>query len=608
MRPTPASAVLTAAVAALVLAGCGSGGDKAGGERESKPTVLTFANANGDPHELEPFAAAVRKQSGDTLHIAFKSRWRSGEADGEVDLIRDVKAGKADLGWAGTRAFDDVGVPAFDALHAPLLIDSLPLEGAVLKSPLVPEMLGGLKPAGVVGLGILPGPLRRPLGVKRLVKPQDYQGDTIALQHSRVGSRTLSVLGARGADLPAFGSIDGYDGVEQQISSIMGNTYDRTASHLAANVALWPRPLVIIANPKALSTLTDRQRKALEGAAKAAFTETLAIQGTEESDAAAVLCRRGVTFDTAGKADLAALRRAVQPVYTGLEQRAETKAAIAQIEALRARAATAPPPACNEADRAEQAATGATPVDGIYRSDVTMAQLKRDPKLEDGEDNTGNTGHFKLELRNGRYRLSGATWGGETIGTYTVTGDRIAFAFNGEGPYSYRWSLYRGALTLRKLRVGPTSFSVHPWRRQGGQTALGTRTAIDGTWTMHTSREQVTKVMMAKQNLSRTMAESDLVSENWGDWRFTFDRGRLYYTQASQGSRRWTRARYTVKGHTLTITVTDYGGEAPHNSAEKTGESFSFHWSRYRDRMTLTSVAGAISPENFYAQPWRRAG
>src|SRR5215217_7218162 len=123
MRPNPASAALTAAVAALALAGCGgsgSGNNKAGGQRDVKPTVLTFANVNGDSVELEPFAEAVQNLSGGTLRIAFKSRWRRGRADAEAGLIRDVKAGKADLGWAGTRAFDDVGVPAFDALHAPL--------------------------------------------------------------------------------------------------------------------------------------------------------------------------------------------------------------------------------------------------------------------------------------------------------------------------------------------------------------------------------------------------------------------------------------------------------------------------------------------------------
>ena len=86
MRPNPASAVLTAALAALVLGGCGgSGADKAGGERASKPTVLTLANGNGDSAELEPFARRCEQRSGGTLKIEFKNRWRAGQADAEAE-------------------------------------------------------------------------------------------------------------------------------------------------------------------------------------------------------------------------------------------------------------------------------------------------------------------------------------------------------------------------------------------------------------------------------------------------------------------------------------------------------------------------------------------
>ena len=53
---------------------------------------------------------------------------------------------------------------------------------------------------------------------------------------------------------------------------------------------------------------------------------------------------------------------------------------------------------------------------------------------------------------------------------------------------------------------------------------------------MDTTRDQARKEMMARQKLTKAMADSDLVSENYGHWRFAFDRGRLYYTQASEGS------------------------------------------------------------------------
>ena len=83
-----------------------------------------------------------------------------------------------------------------------------------------------------------------------------------------------------------------------------------------------------------------------------------------------------------------------------------------------------------------------------------------------------------------------------------------------------------------------------------------------------------------------------------------FDRGRLrLHTGTSEGNRRWTRADYTVKGRTLTIEITGYGGEAPNGSAEKTGEIFTYRWSLYRDRLTLGPVAGAVSPAVWSAQP-----
>jgi TRAP-type C4-dicarboxylate transport system substrate-binding protein len=471
---------------ACVAVGCGggAGADKAGGAAKSRPVVLAMANGNGDPSELGAFAGTVARLSGGTLRIDVKSAWRHGTTSYETGTIRDVAAGKVDLAWVGSRAFDTVGVPDLDALDAPLLIDSYALEHAVLASPLVPKMLDGLHRLGVVGLGILPGPMRKPLGASPLVRPQDYRGRTIAIQRSPVAAQALGALGARAGEIPGRGSIDGYDGVEQQVSSIQGNTYDRVAKYLTANVNLWPRPLVVFMNPKALSRLDDRQRRALRDAARDALDATLAFDRADEQEAAGVLCRRGVRFLTATDDDVAALRQAVQPVYDRLDRNAESSEAIARITAMRAEVgarAQSEAPRCAATARSQGGEV--TPLDGVYVLDTTRAEMKR----------------------------------------------------NG--------------------------------------TPAG-----------------------------------DLVSENYGHWRFTLDRGRMYYTQSSEGASRWTKAVYTVHGRTLTFTVTDYGGEAPNNAAEKTGEVFTFRWSRCRDRLTLTPIRGEVSPENFRAKPWRRVG
>ena len=473
-------------LAACLAAGCGgASSDKAGGATKVKPVVLTMANGNGDTLELEPFAAAVARLSGGTLRIDFKNGWRRGTVAYETGAIGDVQAGRVDLAWVGSRAFDSVGVSAFDALHAPLLIDTYALEGAVLRSPLVPQMLGALRRLRVVGLGILPGPMRKPLGASPLVRPEDYRDKTLAISPSRVAQETLGALGARAAASPARASIDGYDGVEQQISSIQGNLYDRVGHYLTANVNLWPRPLVLFMNENAFDSLSDRQRRALRGAARDALTATLGVERQDEEEAAGTLCRRGLRFVTATGGDLAALQRAVAPVYDRLDRDAQTKDAIAQITAM--------------------------------RGDVKATARTEAPRC-----------------------------------------------------------------------AAPSTSS---------NTARAT--PIDGVYSLETTRAE---------SLAAGTPATDLVSENYGRWRFVLDRGRLYYTQSAEGASRWTRAVYTVKGPILEFTVTAYGGQAPHGAAEKTGEIYTFRWSRYRDRLTLAAVKGKISPLNFTLKPWRRVG
>jgi TRAP-type C4-dicarboxylate transport system substrate-binding protein len=474
-----AQAALSAATIALVLAGCGGGSsDKAGGAQKPKPTVLTMADGNGGPGELEPFAAAARRLSGGTLRIEFKSAWRDGTSGYETGLIGDVKAGKADLGWAGSRAFDSVGVRAFDALHAPLLVDSYALERRVLESPLVGAMLGGLDPLGVVGLGILPGPLRKPLGVSRLVRRADYAGKTLALQRSDVAEQTLGALGARGAEIPSGGAIDAYDGIEQQIESIDNNGYDKRDKYLTSNVNLWPRPIVLFMNRKAFNGLSGRQRAALRDAARVALPATLMAEQASEKEGAASLCRRGVTFVTAGNADLVALRRAVQPVYDRLRRDAKTKAAIEQIQAMRSEAPPTPDaPACSNTGSAPVGTRPATPIDGVYRVHTTPEDL-RAAGASSGEVVPENYGSFEMVLDRGRFTQQQPE-GDSAAGTYTAVGDTVTLTFTrgtgGENKnrpgevFDFHWSLYRDQLTLEPVegKVSPAPMLAKPWRRIG---------------------------------------------------------------------------------------------------------------------------------------------
>ena len=66
-----------------------------------------------------------------------------------------------------TRAYPFVGVTSFDALMAPMLVDNMELQQQVINDSVASEMVGGVKPAGFAGIGVLPGPIRVPDGVSR---------------------------------------------------------------------------------------------------------------------------------------------------------------------------------------------------------------------------------------------------------------------------------------------------------------------------------------------------------------------------------------------------------------------------------------------------------
>src|SRR5215470_18947521 len=250
------------------IGGCaGPGLDKAGGTQARKPVVLTLANFLGDSGEFDGFAGEVQRLSAGAMRIDIESRWRQHQVDFETGLIGDVQAGKADLGAAGAEAWASAGVTSFQALDAPLLIDSYTLQARVVRSSLIGQMLGGLAAAGLAGIGVLPGQLRKPLGIARpLLRPSDYAGLTIGTQQSPVADATMRALGARPVWFGSEAPVAGLGGIEQQISQIQDTGYDQAGKYLTANVSLWPRPLVLFASRKSWAALTPAQRRVLQQA------------------------------------------------------------------------------------------------------------------------------------------------------------------------------------------------------------------------------------------------------------------------------------------------------------------------------------------------------
>jgi TRAP-type transport system periplasmic protein len=168
-HPIRRASVAVLVALALALAGCTSpGGNKAGGP--GKPAVLRMATANGTPEftpQIDYLVDRVEKLSDGNVRIDMAYDVGDENPDAEQQVVKGVGAGTYDLGVVGTRVFDTLGVSSFQALTAPLLIDSYPLEQAVISSAIPAQMLRSLDRVNVTGLGVLADGLRKPIAVQK---------------------------------------------------------------------------------------------------------------------------------------------------------------------------------------------------------------------------------------------------------------------------------------------------------------------------------------------------------------------------------------------------------------------------------------------------------
>jgi TRAP-type transport system periplasmic protein len=190
------------------------------------PVTLRMAHTVGfADRQIELLLETVVELSDGGLEIEIAREWdiTGTAADVEQQIIEAVGDGEIDLGWVGTRAFPPLGVHSFDALTAPFLVDSYPVQEAILDSDIPEKMLAGVERLGVAGLALIVGGLRKPAAVNGpLLGPDDYAGITFYVFLSVIGAQVLTTLAATPAPgAPAdrdVGLVDGsIDGMENTL-------------------------------------------------------------------------------------------------------------------------------------------------------------------------------------------------------------------------------------------------------------------------------------------------------------------------------------------------------------------------------------------------------
>lgn len=462
---------------AAVVVACGGGPIPSMNREGGNPVLpvrLTLAEADNTSAEIDTFVETVKAESAGAIEITVSHGWRQREPNYEVDLIKDVADGKADLGVAAARAFDSIGIRDFQPLVAPFLIDSYDMQRRVLESETATTMLSGLRRAGLEGFGYIVGPLRYPIGFTRsLASPSDFDGAVIGIRASRVAEMTFAALGASTGINPP-GDNTGFDGMEGSLGNAR-EYIDRGVDSVTGNVVLWPRMDVLFANADSFDRLTEQQQAVLTDAARTTFEMSdRSIQGYE-AESLGIVCTIGLNFEMATDAQLVELDIAVAPVYEELERDAQTKGAIAAIRDMRGEAARTVVPPCPAVEPSAPAEP--TPIDGVWTTSFTLDEFLNSPQLLPGEPSGQNWGEFEMILADGRITFSQANEQDPpytTSGVFTVSGRDVTFRFLSGGmageAFTFTFSLYQDTLTFERhptVPASPTPIVLKPWTKGG---------------------------------------------------------------------------------------------------------------------------------------------
>lgn len=490
MKVTTKTALVPVLLAAL-LGGCGhdnnssnnSGGtssrDKAGGS--NAPVTLQLGMADDADQPDAPFARYFASRVKKLSHGAVRVRpvWDAagqGAPDYEARLARMVRKGRYDLGWIGSRSWDQVGVTSFQALQAPFLVTDQALLGRIATGAVAERMLSGLDDGGFVGLALVPGRMRYPFGVKHpLASLEDFAGARVRVFPSSIADALIRALGATpvhvsGDDVGKAVAKGQLDGTEAQLGT---NSSDEGENQLTANLALFAKTLTLFAGRDAFERLDEDQRAIVETAAR----QTAAYAAAHPASESALIrefCDGGRTVAavTATPDDVAALTQAAQPVYADLEREPTTKALIAAIRELKTSTPTgtsAAPPTCTKRHAADAGGRTRSPstVNGTYRWRVTSEGARAAGGSPDSED-VGTIG--KMTLREGKWRM-GDEAPEEYSGTYAITDDRLVFDWGDDKlVFDYERDADGGLVLepVQPMNLGDAVvWAGGPWRRVG---------------------------------------------------------------------------------------------------------------------------------------------
>lgn len=263
-----------------------------------------------------------------------------------TEVLDEVRSGALHLAWLRTDALEAAGFSGLAVLQAPFLVVTPAAQEAVTRDGVAGALLAPMEQSGVIGIALWGGPLRRPIAAHAPLLDLDSWTGRRIRSHSPTQSAAFAAWGSIpvevAGDLAQLVPVGTVDGAETDLPRQRVAADITIAPYVTADIVLWSRFSVVVANPEWLAGLTEPEhgwlRMAAEQARRASFPSA-----PSDDAAASALCAVGARFPRAGSAAAERLREAVAPMLERFRDDPRSAAVLAAIEAAPAVAPQPPP-------------------------------------------------------------------------------------------------------------------------------------------------------------------------------------------------------------------------------------------------------------------------
>jgi C4-dicarboxylate-binding protein DctP len=269
------------------------------------------------------FQALVQSRSGGRLEVVV---FAGARLYGDHDEMQALQLGAVEILAPSLSKFGRIGFPEFELFDLPYLFSDAASVRRITQGPLGQRLLQRLQRQQLVGLGYLDNGFKHMSGNHPLLQPEHFVGMRMRVQASTVIAAQMRALGARPVTL-AFSetrralALGVVDGTENPISNFWTQRMHEVQSDLSLSQHGY-LGYALVANQRFWLGLPQDDRDLLRDALGEAMVFGNQISDTQNDKALAALRDSASTrIHVPDAAQVARMRRAVQPVYDGLAKR-----------------------------------------------------------------------------------------------------------------------------------------------------------------------------------------------------------------------------------------------------------------------------------------------